>query len=114
MPTIIASEEVVIIYNSIIISSDILSPNEFDGSIQRAEQRDFNADVKALEGQLGGNGMLKCIGEVRRSVENTTVVDVGDVDLNRIIFSHGDLRGFNSDPALSSNATGCNLSHSTE
>tara|TARA_B100001179_G_C18347535_1_gene299331 strand:- start:25 stop:201 length:177 start_codon:yes stop_codon:yes gene_type:complete len=58
--------------------------------------------------------MLKCIGEVRGSVENTTVVDVGDVDLNRIIFGHGDLRGFNCDPALSSNATGCDLSHSTE
>tara|TARA_Y100000758_G_C15849993_1_gene348930 strand:- start:114 stop:290 length:177 start_codon:yes stop_codon:yes gene_type:complete len=58
--------------------------------------------------------MLKSIGEVRRSVENTTVVDIGDIDLNRIIFGHGDLRGFNSNPAFSSNATGCNLSHSTE
>ena len=114
MTTIIASEEIVIIYSSIIISSSILTPNEFDRSIQRAEQRDFNANVKALEGQLGRNRMLKCIGEVRRSVKDTTVVDVGDVDLNRIIFSHGDLRGFNGDAALSSNASGCNLRHSTE
>tara|TARA_Y100000758_G_C15849993_1_gene348931 strand:- start:297 stop:455 length:159 start_codon:yes stop_codon:yes gene_type:complete len=52
MATIIASEEVVVNYSSI-ISSGIISPNEFDGSIQRAEQRDFNADVKALESQLG-------------------------------------------------------------
>jgi hypothetical protein len=113
MPTIIASEEIFVIFIGFIGTCGF-TPDEFDTSIQRTEESNFDAYVEAFESQFRCNGMLESIRKIWRSIENSAIINVCHIDLNRVIFSHCHLRRFYCHTTLSSDATCGYFCHSTQ
>jgi hypothetical protein len=82
-----------------------------DLSIPRTEQRHFGTHVDSFERQLGRDGMLECTAQVSRTIENSAIIDIGDIDIQDIAFWL-DLRRFHRNSALASDATHRDLGHS--
>ena len=82
-------------------------------SVFRAEHGDVARQIKTFQSKFRLNGMFKGLGEVFWSVQNTPVVDIGDVDIEHIV---GQLRlgRLNSDTSLSGDATDGDLRYSAQ
>jgi hypothetical protein len=117
MPTIFAGEEVLV---AIIGSgtgsgiADDLAPDQFDDAVLGTEEGNFDVDVESFQGQLGRDRMLEGIGEIGRRVEHPSIIDVGHIDLNGVLFGHCDLWGFDGDAALSGDAADGDFGHPSE
>tara|TARA_B100000003_G_scaffold60162_1_gene53683 strand:- start:22 stop:393 length:372 start_codon:yes stop_codon:yes gene_type:complete len=82
-------------------------------SILRAEHGDVARQIESFQSKFRLNSMLKGLREVFRGVQNTAVVNVGDVHIEHII-GQLCLGCLNSNASLSGDATNGNLRYATQ
>ena len=80
----------------------VFSTDFLGRSVLGAEHHDLHGDVVAFERHLRFNGLLEGLGQRLWGVEDTTVVNVGDVHRKQVVKEFG-LWRIHSDPSLASN-----------
>ena len=77
-------------------------------TVLRAEHGDGAGEIVTLQGEFGLNRVFKGLGQVVRGVQDTTVVNVGDVHHELVVLEFG-LRRFHGDASLAGHAADSHL-----
>ena len=86
----------------------------FECIVFRAEQCHSHRDIEAFESDLRGDGVFERATEVGRSVEHPSIIDVGDVDPDKVIIFQCHLRGFNRHTSLACHPAHSHLGHTSK
>jgi hypothetical protein len=86
----------------------------FERIVLRAEQCHSHRDVQSFEGDLSGDGVFERATEVRRGVEHPSIIDVGDVDPDKVITLQCHLWGFHCHTSLARHPAHSHFGHAAQ
>ena len=93
-----------------IFITGFIAAQRFNFAVFGTEQLQFSCKIETFQGDLGFDSMLERLCKVFRSIENSPVVNISDVNSQDIVLDFC-LRSLNGDTSLTSNTANGDFAH---